>query len=70
MRVKFDVRLATGDVERTYAVESDVTECHLRAVEMEEVHELDGLALAQGAIIDATRLIVKLETDGEYLGSL
>jgi hypothetical protein len=39
---------------------------HLGSVEVEEVHKLDGLSLAESPVVHASRLIIELEVDRKY----
>lgn len=47
------------------AAHRDVAQRHLGAVEVEEVHELNGLALTQKLVVDAFGLVVEFELDWE-----
>ena len=42
----------------TYPLYGDVPQCHLRTIEVEEVHEFDSTAVPQSTVVDATGLVV------------
>jgi hypothetical protein len=44
-----------------------MAECHLRAIEVEEVHQLNGATFLQGAIVDASRFVIEFDIYGEDL---
>lgn len=50
-----------------YPRESDLTQCHLSAVEVKEVHQFDRSPFFQGFIINSFRLVVELEHHRENL---
>ena len=43
---------------------------HLRAVEMEEVHELDGTTGPQSSVVHSPRLVIELDVYREYFDLL
>lgn len=53
--------------EGTYAREGDPSKRHLCSLKVEEVHQLDRLALAESAVVDPLGLVVQLELDREDL---
>lgn len=42
--------------------------CHLRAIEVKEIHQLYRSTLLQRPIINAPRFVIHLDIDGEYFG--
>jgi len=62
--------VARPDRRTIYPRQGDATQGHLRTVEVEEVHELDRLALSQCLEIHPFWLIIKLEVDREDLDML
>lgn len=57
--------IAHGEEGKTHPCERYVAKRHFGAVEVEEVHELDRLAVAKSAVVHTARLVVKLEVDWE-----
>lgn len=53
----------------THASDDEMSENHLRSIEVEEVHQFSSLALFECVVVDAFRLVVKLDLDREYLDS-
>ena len=56
-----------GRAVETDAREGDAPEGHFCSLKVEEVHQLDRLALAESAVVDPLGLVVQLELDGEDL---
>ena len=49
----------------THSFDCDVSQRHLCAVEVEEVHEFDGTTFSQSTIVNTPRLVVELNIDRE-----
>jgi hypothetical protein len=47
-----------------------MTKSHLGSVEVEEVHQLDGLAFLQSAVVDTARFVVQFDVHREDLDVL
>jgi hypothetical protein len=51
----------------THPRQCDMSECHFRTIEMEEVHEFNRSTFTQCPVIDSTGLVVHFDVDGEHL---
>ena len=51
--------------QEAHPFECDVSQGHLCAIEVEEVHELNGTTFLVRSVVNSTRLVVQLDIDRE-----
>jgi hypothetical protein len=57
-------------ISLAYPLKTYMTQCHFRSVEVEEIHQLDGLALPECPVVDTPRFVVQFDVNGEYFSVL